>query len=269
MGDLVPLVESTDNRPIFSANRPIPDRDSQEIREILDMPSIPVSKSHYPFAYATEAVCHVAQEEAIAIRNGARRLYKALAGVGAGVALFWTGCIVLTAFKPIDIHYTTEPAIVIRRSSIPELDMPLRLKDLRRFDEPQSLAYTIPGVLENFSSTERRVLFEVASEYALDKEQTVLLFAIRKIENGRPGLELGCGDGTPGHPARRYAGHFERSLRLQAQWASGTIRNHWDGDFHAFARQYCPLRQRLWARNATKWVGILSQAPREELAFYR
>lgn len=117
------------------------------------------------------------------------------------------------------------------------------------------------------------ILKKVAEEYGLSNEQTKLLFVIRIIENGRPGLEMGQGDwdldpstserlwrnvkdfkGDPAmrklHPARRYQGNHAKSLELQGKWAAGTVKNRYDGDLKAFAQRYCPANHEVWYRNA-------------------
>jgi hypothetical protein len=206
-------------------------------------------------------VCHVAQEEAVVIRKGARRLYTALIGVGAGVAVMVSSCLVLTAFKPIDSHATTS----MKRAPLLDIEFPMDFQVCQILNSRQRpLAYGIPGIRDNFSDTELRVLAEVAEVYGLDRDQTLLLFAIRRVEDGRPGCEMGCGDEIPNHPAKRCAGDFERSLRLQASYASGTIKNRWDGDIHTFARIYCPRRARWWARNTDMWIGTLGTDRVEE-----
>lgn len=101
---------------------------------------------------------------------------------------------------------------------------------------------------------EQEILLQVAKEYKLTHEQTKLLMTIRIVENGRPGLELGVGDGIPNHPARRYAGQFEKSLRLQGQWAAGTIRSRYCGNLMAFATRYCPVNKINWHRMAKKFM---------------
>jgi len=78
---------------------------------------------------------------------------------------------------------------------------------------------------------------------------------IRLIENGRPGLELGVGSNYPKHPARRFARDPDRSLRVQARWAAGTIRLRYTGDLNAFARNHCPPAWHHWARMARYWMG--------------
>ena len=101
---------------------------------------------------------------------------------------------------------------------------------------------------------EERVLRQVAAEYRLTSHQTKLLLTIRKIENGRPGLEMGVGDGIPDHPARRYAGSFWESLRLQARWAAGTIKKRYEGNLTKFGQRYCPANWKVWTRNATHYM---------------
>ena len=98
---------------------------------------------------------------------------------------------------------------------------------------------------------EAAILAEVAAEYQLDEEQTRLLFCVRRIENGDPvkGIEMGVGENGD-HPARRYAGDAEASLRLQAMWASGTIAKHYRGDLTAWSRRWCPVNALAWERMA-------------------
>jgi len=86
----------------------------------------------------------------------------------------------------------------------------------------------------------------VAHEYQLNREQTALLIAIRKFENGRPGLEFGVGGPMDsGHPAHKYTDGI-KSFLCQARWAAGTIRRRYTGDLAAFARRYCPYHAKKW-----------------------
>jgi hypothetical protein len=100
---------------------------------------------------------------------------------------------------------------------------------------------------------ERQILESVAVEAGLSQDGTELLLVIRKIENGGPGREMGVM--TP--MAQRYKGDFERSLRLQAQWAAGTIKRHYRGNTRSFAKRYCPPRWEWWDRTAQKYLRIL------------
>jgi len=257
----VPLnTESTDNRPIIPVNHPIAGRDSEPICEIDDMDIRHCNPQHsalYPhfITTATETVCYLAQEEAKAVGNGARWLYKALAGLGVGTIILVSACLALTAFKAND---SQAMQVAASKVQIPDIELPIDLQVIRLLRKPLPVAYGIPAIRDHFSGSELKILAEVAHDYGLDRNQTLLLFAIRRVEAGRPGCEMGCGDEIPNHPAKRYAGNFEKSLRLQACYSSGTIRNHWDGDFRRFARIYCPRRPTEWSRNISQWVGVLA-----------
>lgn len=161
---------------------------------------------------------------------------------------------------PTQEFYANEflpPTMEINSNNIPDIVIPTF--------QPLKAEPNIPsGINKFFKPTERQILSKVAKEYCLNEEQTILLFAIRKVEQGRPGREMGCGDIKGWHPARRYAGHFEKSLRLQAQWASGTIKNHWDGNVKEFAKVYCPLRVKVWSSGISEWMERLE--PPEEVA---
>lgn len=89
---------------------------------------------------------------------------------------------------------------------------------------------------------------EVAVNYDLSDDATWLLAAIRRHENGRPGLEFGVGGPmNSGHPAHRYQdGH--KSFYIQAMWAAGTVRKHYRGDVDAFARRYNLPNHEKWAK---------------------
>jgi hypothetical protein len=103
-------------------------------------------------------------------------------------------------------------------------------------------------------SHEVEILLAVGQEYGLTDDQTKLLLAIRKIENGGPGLEMGVASDYPGHRSHRHAGDPAKSLRLQARWAAGTIRRHYTGDLDAFAKRYCPPKWEHWRNMARHWM---------------
>jgi len=105
------------------------------------------------------------------------------------------------------------------------------------------------------------VVREVAVEYKLTPTETNLLLVIRRIENGRAGLEFGVGDGIEDHPARRYAGDYDKSFKLQAQWAAGTIEKRFSGDLEAFSKRYCPVNWKVWLKNATFYMKKLEEQP--------
>lgn len=93
--------------------------------------------------------------------------------------------------------------------------------------------------------TEPQILDAVALEYGLTADETHLLFAIRKAENGRVGCEMGI----EVEEARRYANDFEKSLETQARWCAGTIKKRYGGDLAAFGARYCPLNTEVWVYN--------------------
>jgi transposase-like protein len=101
-----------------------------------------------------------------------------------------------------------------------------------------------------------QILDEVANQYKLTGDAKKLLFIIRIIENGREGLEMGVGDGISNHPARRHAGDHEKSLRLQAEWASGTITRRFNGDLENFAKRYCSVNWENWKNMASKFLSL-------------
>ena len=100
-------------------------------------------------------------------------------------------------------------------------------------------------------ASEWRMIRQIAANYDLDEEATWLLAAIRRHENGRPGLEFGVGGPMgSGHRAHRYRDGV-KSFYVQGYWAAGTVRKHYRGDVAAFGRRYNPA-------NATKWSASVS-----------
>ncbi len=95
---------------------------------------------------------------------------------------------------------------------------------------------------------EWRMIRQIAVNYDLDEESTWLLAAIRRHENGRPGLEFGVGGPMDsGHKAHRYRDGV-KSFYLQGYWAAGTIRRHYTGDLAAFGRRYNPPHAAKWTK---------------------
>lgn len=111
----------------------------------------------------------------------------------------------------------------------------------------EALSRSLPG-------KDVAILLSVGDEYELNSDELKLLLSIRRIENGRQGLEMGVAPDFPRHPARRYAYDPERSLRVQARWAAGTIKKRYAGDVAAFAKVYCPPRWEHWTRMARYWM---------------
>jgi hypothetical protein len=83
------------------------------------------------------------------------------------------------------------------------------------------------------SDHDKRILDLVASERGLNQEETLLLYAIRSHEAGRPGLE--CGVEQP--CAKYYADGFI-SLIVQADYAAWIIKERWNGSLWKFARAF-------------------------------
>ena len=95
---------------------------------------------------------------------------------------------------------------------------------------------------------------QVAVNYDLDEERTWLLAAIRRHENGRPGLEFGVGGPmNSGHRAHRYQ-DGTKSFYIQAMWAAGTIKRHYTGDVEAFGRRYNPPTPKKWSDGVSSLI---------------
>lgn len=100
---------------------------------------------------------------------------------------------------------------------------------------------------------EKSILMGVVHQYELNEDEARILFAIRKHENGPVGLEFGVGqDEGSGHPARRYSTDPRKSLRLQAEYAAGTIQKRFDGCLMSFAQRWCPKGPQQWHRSVYK-----------------
>jgi hypothetical protein len=111
-------------------------------------------------------------------------------------------------------------------------------------------------VAEALPSREVAILISVGQQYGLSEDEQRLLLTIRKIENGGPGVEMGVASDYPDHRAHRHAGDLDRSLRVQAKWAAGTIKKHYSGDLEAFAKRYCPPNWKHWAYMARHWMNM-------------
>ena len=118
-------------------------------------------------------------------------------------------------------------------------------------DDVPATTWAVTGALPAW---ETHVLLDVGQSCGLTLEEQKLLLTIRRIENGGPGIEMGVASNYPRHRARRHANRPEQSLRVQAQWAAGTIKKHYSGDLYAFARTYCPPNWEHWARMARYWM---------------
>ena len=104
------------------------------------------------------------------------------------------------------------------------------------------------------SAAEWTKIRQTAVNYSLTDEQTWLLAAIRRQENGRPGLEFGVGGPmNSGHPAHRFQDGY-KSFYVQAAWAAGTVKKHYKGDLPAFGRRYNPLHAAKWSANVASLI---------------
>ena len=136
------------------------------------------------------------------------------------------------------------------RKIIPGLVLCLMVVGTVRGEIPE----TARALAEALPSREVEILLRVGHEYGFSGDKLKLLLAIRKIENGGPGFEMGVESDYPRHRSHRYAGDLDRSLRLQAQWAAGTIRRYYTGDLEVFAKRYCPPKWNHWSNMARHWM---------------
>ena len=99
---------------------------------------------------------------------------------------------------------------------------------------------------------EDKIINTVAREYGLNQEQANLLWAIRKVENGRQGREFG----VLKPEAMRYEnGDPVKSFETQAKWAAGTIKKRYNGDLEEFANRWAPIGAENDPTNLNKnWV---------------
>ena len=108
-------------------------------------------------------------------------------------------------------------------------------------------------------AAEWRMIRQIAVNYGLTDEQTWLLAAIRRHENGRPGLEFGVGGPmNSGHRAHRYRDGV-KSFYVQGSWAAGTIKLHFSGNIAAFGRRYNPLNARRWTKSVSSLIDRLKR----------
>ena len=103
-------------------------------------------------------------------------------------------------------------------------------------------------------ASEWKMIRQIAVNYNLSDEATWLLAAIRRHENGRPGLEFGVGGPMDsGHKAHRYRDGV-KSFYVQGYWAAGTIRKHYTGDLTAFGKRYNPPHAAKWTTAVTALI---------------
>ena len=101
---------------------------------------------------------------------------------------------------------------------------------------------------------EWKMIRQIAVNYDLGDDATWLLAAIRRHENGRPGLEFGVGGPmNSGHKAHRYQ-DGTKSFYVQGYWAAGTVRRHYTGDIAAFGKRYNPMNAAKWSASVSSLV---------------
>ncbi len=103
---------------------------------------------------------------------------------------------------------------------------------------------------------EYEIIMAAAARNACEGDNLLILFAIRKAENGPPGNEFGI-------EVQRGMG-----LNTQAGWAAATImknRERWNalkgyeelfgvqGFINFLGKRYCPLNSEVWIKNVTYW----------------
>lgn len=104
---------------------------------------------------------------------------------------------------------------------------------------------------------EWRMIRQIAANYRLSEEETWLLAGIRRLENGRPGLEFGVGGPMDsGHRSHRFTDGV-KSFMIQGSWAAGTIKRRYKGDLDAFGRRYCPPNAICWTQRLRCFIAAL------------
>ena len=126
-------------------------------------------------------------------------------------------------------------------------------------------ALSAPAQAALIPAREWKMIREVAVNYDLSEDATWLLAAIRRHENGRPGLEFGVGGPMDsGHPAHRYRDGV-KSFYVQAMWAAGTVKRHYRGDLKAFGRRYNPPGAQKWSQGVSSLISRLKAENRYTL----
>lgn len=98
-------------------------------------------------------------------------------------------------------------------------------------------ALLIAALLAILPPNENKVVAIVSREYNLTEEQTALLCAIRRSENGVPPFYYGVAD-------KRCNTYVK-----QCRWTANTIRKRYDGDLPKFAARWCPTNTKVWMKN--------------------
>jgi hypothetical protein len=124
--------------------------------------------------------------------------------------------------------------------------------------KPKIILERFPPKLSNhFTFKELRVITAAAERNNCVGFDRIILFAIKKVENGREGFEFGI----------TCSKHYDTDLNGQAACAAVTIvnnRQRWieqncDGSFVEFlGRKYCPENSKSWIGMVKYWVAELN-----------
>lgn len=129
-------------------------------------------------------------------------------------------------------------------------------KDHQNVKNYSSVIIPTKNYLQTEFSDEYETIMAAAHRNGCFGDNSLVLFAVRKAENGGPGIEFGieCQRGT--------------NLNMQAGWAAATImknRSRWyainaRGNFIVFlGKRYCPLNSEVWIKNVTYWYEIFKE----------
>jgi len=119
---------------------------------------------------------------------------------------------------------------------------------------PKPALKPVPKPAPLVPASEWKMIRQIAVNYDLSDDATWLLAAVRRHENGRPGLEFGVGGPmNSGHKAHRYRDGV-KSFYVQGYWAAGTIRKHYTGDVVAFGQRYNPANAATWSTSVTSLI---------------
>jgi hypothetical protein len=99
------------------------------------------------------------------------------------------------------------------------------------------------------------IIGQISQKYKLTQDQRLLLCAIRKHENGRPGREFG----VLSKAAQKYADGYV-SFIIQGEAAAQIILDSYSGDLVSFSNRYAPVGAENDPDNLNRfWYPIIKQ----------
>lgn len=106
---------------------------------------------------------------------------------------------------------------------------------------------------------EAPIILEVAAQYQLSEWQTMLLVTLRRTQNGGPGHEWGIFSDSPNHPSHRFKNNPLASVRLQCEYAAGTIKKRVTSleGLEKFMQRYTPSNWKSELSNVKSIMGYL------------